>query len=207
MKLSTPRLAASVLALAAVGAQAADLSFSAAAAAPGDYAAPVFTTPDATRAFAFTGSSGISMAPLGATGSYLSVQRGGEATVDLHGATSYTFLWGSPDTHNFIDVVTSGDDFSFGGADLAGLLGFTAGGLNANTSLFTITAAAGITLESIRFRAGGIAFELAEALTPVTAVPEPRTHALMLAGLSVLGFALRRRRGGRLADGRAGAAT
>lgn len=174
--------------------QAADLSFSAGATAPGDYAAPVFTTPDATRAFATSGSSGVSLAPVAATASYLSLQKDGVATVDLHGAVSYSFLWGSPDAHNFIDVVTSGADFTFGGADLAALTGLGANGDNAHTSLFTITAAAGVTLESITFRAGGIAFELAEALTPITAVPEPQTYAFMLTGLAGLGLVARRRR-------------
>lgn len=195
MNVRTPCCALLLLVFGALQAQAADISFSAAAAAPGDYVAPVFTTPDATRAFATSGSSGISLAPVAVTASYLSLQKDGVATVDLHGAGAYSFVWGSPDLHNFIDVVTSGADFTFGGAELAGLTGLAANGDNAHSSLFTITAAAGVTLESITFRAGGIAFELAEAVTSVTAVPEPQTYALMLAGLAGLGLVARRRPG------------
>lgn len=194
MNVTRSCLVAATLALLGSHAPAADLSFSALSAPPGSYAAPLYSTPDATLAYSFSGSSpNRSLAPLGANGDYLSLQKGGIATVDLHGAASYSFLWGSPDAHNFIDIVTSDGNVRFGGGDLAALRGFSANGDNANTSLLTITAAAGVTIDSITFRSSGIAFELAEAAVAVTAVPETGTSALMLVGLAALAACARRR--------------
>ena len=193
MKLTRSCLVAAGMALLAVQAPAADLSFSVLSAAPGAYTAPVYATPDAARAYSYTGSSNHALAPLGASGNYLSLERDGVATVELHGASSYSFLWGSPDTYNFIDVATSDGNVRFGGSDLATLGGFSANGSNANTSLLTITAAPGETLDSITFRSSGVAFEVAEAAVSVTAVPEAGTSALMLVGLGLLAACGRRR--------------
>jgi len=193
MDVTRSSLVAAAMALVALQAPAAPLSFSALAAVPGSYAAPLYATPDAALAYSYSGSSGRSLAPLGARGNYLSLQRGGVATVDLHGATSFSFLWGSPDAHNFIDIATSDGNVRFAGSDLADLRGFAANGDNANASLFNITAATGVTIDSITFRSGGIAFELAQAEAAVTAVPEAGTSALMLIGLVALGGCARRR--------------
>jgi len=196
MDVQRSSLIAVALALVAMQAPAAALSFSALAAAPGGYASPLYDTSDAALAYSYSGSSSRSLAPLGAGGSYLSLQRGGVATVELHGATSYSFLWGSPDAHNFIDIATSDGNVRFGGTDLAALRGFAANGDNSHASLFTIAAAAGVTIDSITFRSGGIAFELAVAETAVAAVPETGTSALMLVGLAALAGCARRRTSG-----------
>lgn len=197
MNVTRSSVLASALALAATQTTAAELlSFGVLAAPTGSYAAPLYQTPDAVLAYSYSGSSSKSLSPLGASGDYLSLQKGGVATVDLDGAASYSFLWGSPDFHNFIDIATSDGTVHFGGRDLAELGGFAPNGNNANTSLLKITAAQGVTIDSITFRSAGIAFELAEAEAAVTAVPESGTSALLLVGLGALATRARRRSAG-----------
>jgi hypothetical protein len=124
---------------------------------------------------------------MGSSGTYLEVATGGSATIDLGGATSFSFLWGSPDPTNMITI----DGVSFTGS---GLLGPIADSSNGNTRWTTVTAAAGDLdgLHSFTITTGQIAFEMAVAAP----VPEPETYALMLAGLGAMAFVARRRKNG-----------
>ena len=91
--------------------------------------------------------------------------------------TSYTFLWGSPDTYNSLTdgfVTVNGSNFSSGT------------GNNAESTLYTFSDARGFSL--LTFSTTGVAFEIA-----VAPVPEPETYALFLAGLAAVGFMTRRR--------------
>ena len=166
--------------VAAVGAQAQTFSFGATPAI--DFAAPSFTTPDGTLAYTTSGSvANVNLQPLGSSGTYLAVATGGSATIDLGGATSFSFLWGSPDATNMIDI----DGVSFTGA---GLLGATANSANGSTQWVTVTDLTG--MSSFTVTTGQIAFEMAVAAP----VPEPETYALMLAGLGAMAFVARRRK-------------
>ena len=93
--------------------------------------------------------------------------------------TSFTFLWGSPDSYNTVTdgtVTVTGSTFSSGT------------GNNAESALYTFFDALGFT--SLTFSTTGIAFEVA-----VAPIPEPETYAMMLAGLgAALFMAVRRRR-------------
>jgi hypothetical protein len=103
------------------------------------------------------------------------------ATLALGSATSFSFLWGSPDVENTI---------SFGGTTFTGNSVFAgANGSNVNTRLVTISND-GAALGNVAFQTSKIAFEVAQ----VTPVPEPETYALMLAGLGAIGFVARRRK-------------
>jgi PEP-CTERM motif len=91
--------------------------------------------------------------------------------------TSFTFLWGSPDTYNRLTdgtVTVTGASFSSGT------------GNNAESTLYTFVDALGFT--SLTFSTTGVAFEIAAAQ-----VPEPTTLALLLAGFGAVGFLARRR--------------
>lgn len=144
-------------------------------------AAPGFTTETTSVVNQFLMPS----APAGSTVtsfSVLSTSSGFSTSATLTFAapvTSYTFLWGSPDSFNSVTdgvVSVTGSTISSGT------------GNNAETTLYTFSDLAGFS--SLTFRTTGIAFEVA-AVSPV---PEPQTYALMLAGLGIGGLLSRRRK-------------
>ena len=173
-------LVAAGLALLALQANA--QSFSSVAAGPGNYAAPVFTT--ATPAFAYSASDSVynvRLKPKFDMNDYLVVSPGGSATIDLGGATSFSFLWGSPDTYNVITI----DGTTF---NTSTLLGALADSSNDHTRWATFTSDGG--MHNFTMTSTNIAFEMAVA----NPVPEPETYALMLGGLGALAFVVRRRK-------------
>jgi len=182
MKFAKTLLAAAAL-VASVGASAQTVTFLAPSA--GSYAAPTPSFSSGTVYTASTSIANVQTQPLFDTGTFLVVYPDGQATFNLGGVQSFSFLWGSPDASNAISIN--------GGAFLTGasLLGATANSNNANTQWTTITAAAGSTLDTLTIQTPGkIAFEMAVAAP----VPEPETYALMLAGLGAMAFVARRRK-------------
>jgi hypothetical protein len=180
MKLQKTLIAAALLVLAAQA--SATATFSSMAAAAGNYAAPVFTTITPADAYVATTSVNfVRLAPLFDTGSFLVVNPGGSATINLAGAKSFSFLWGSPDATNMINI----DGQMFTGL---GLLGATANSANSNTRWATFTS--DVAMNSFTITTNQIAFEMAVA----NPVPEPETYALMLGGLGALAFVARRRK-------------
>ncbi|HEY9238616.1 MAG TPA: PEP-CTERM sorting domain-containing protein [Burkholderiaceae bacterium] len=166
--------------VAAVGAQAQTFSFGATPMI--DFAAPTFSTSTPALAYVTSGSvANVNLQPMGSSGTYLAVATGGSATIDLGGATSFSFLWGSPDATNKITI----DGVDFTGS---GLLGATANSANSNTQWVTVTDLTG--MSNFTITTNQIAFEMAVAAP----VPEPETYALMLAGLAAMGFVARRRK-------------
>jgi hypothetical protein len=102
-----------------------------------------------------------------------------------------SFLWGSPDTYNDLTIITNLGNFAFSATGL----GFSVTNGDQSFSQYVqFVAAAGTVITGLRFsNVPPInAFEVANF--SVTAVPEPETYALMLAGLAALGFMSRRRR-------------
>lgn len=139
---------------------------------------------------------GVRKAPLGLseTDLYSVITKGGSAMIDFgqEGVSSFSFLWGSPDAYNFVDIDTNGAFDTIYSGTLLGALAdpdFNSNGSNANTRVFTIAGTEGTLINSLTFRAEGVAFEVAAA-----PIPEPETYALMLAGLGVVAFMARRRR-------------
>lgn len=184
MKLQKSLIAAA-LALLAVQANA-TVTFASMSAAAGNYAAPIFTTVTPADAYSATTSvSFVRLAPLFDTGSFLVVNPGGSATINLAGAKSFSFLWGSPDATNNISITDSMGTQTFTGLSLLGALSNSS---NGNTQWATFTSTG--TLTSMTLTTNQVAFEMAVA----NPIPEPETYALMLGGLGALAFVARRRK-------------
>ena len=115
---------------------------------------------------------------------------GGAATVTFATPTAFaSFLWGSPDTYNTLDVTTSVASYSYTSADFA----LVANGNQNFASYLGFNATGGETILSMTFKSPATnAFEASNF--SVTPVPEPETYALMLAGLGAIGFVTRRRK-------------
>lgn len=97
------------------------------------------------------------------------------------------FLWGSPDNYNTVSF--------YNGATLLG--SFTgpapANGDQSASSYFNAYAGAGEQITSVTFASTKNALETDNFAYSVTAVPEPESYAMMLAGLGLMGAIARRR--------------
>lgn len=122
--------------------------------------------------------------PTGDNGSFLVVTSKpsgleGHARINTGDVQAYSFLWGSPDAYNFVDIYgASGFETTFSGSRLSD---------TPMTGLFTIFANGGSVIDHLVLRSDGAAFEVAAA------VPEPETYALMFAGIGAIGLMSRGR--------------
>ena len=152
---------------------------------------PAFITISGGHMFA-DGDSGvgsITAKPPGATGRWWSVGPSAPqtptATISfLGGAKEVSFLWGSPDGYNVLEINGTAFNKTLLGTSLTG---------DRNVGVYlTIKADGGDMINSLTFKSNTNAFEVDHLR--VAAVPEPGTYAMMLAGLGAMGFIARRRR-------------
>jgi hypothetical protein len=152
---------------------------------------PAFITITGGHVFADgdAGVGSITAKPPGAEGRWWSVGPSAPQTSTAMmsfagGARQVSFLWGSPDGYNVLEI--NGSTFT------NALLGTSLTGDRSVGVYLTITATGGDMINSLTFKSNTNAFEVDNFR--VTAVPEPGTYALMLAGLGALGFMAKRRK-------------
>ncbi len=169
---------------------------------------PPGTTPPGPGGIITIGSFGLLFAqPYGSTGYYYAVGPStatpGTVLFGLPGIAQISFIWGSIDQYNsltFTDAAGNplGAAYTFTGSQIAAMIPALANGnrTSANTNplvtfLFggsDIGLIGGMQLTSLQN-----AFEI-DDIAITSGVPEPGTWAMMLLGLGVVGFAIRRRR-------------
>lgn len=141
-------------------------------------------------------SGSVTESPDGGTGSFWSVgtspaAQTGPGTLTFASGVAYVgFLWGSPDLYNTVTFWSNGTQLaSFTGASS----GTTAYGQDVST-YFNFYADGSDLVTSVTFASSNNAFETDNFAYTVTAVPEPESYAMMLAGLGLMGFIARRRK-------------
>ncbi len=182
------------------------VSFGCMAASLAAQAAPVYGwsslsgyTPTPFASYTLSGNAGVATTsrvnayatpaglPAGMPYLYASPSDGAVTVNDIH-ASSFSFLWGSPDAGNKIAYHTTLGDFFYSGATLINDVPFpNAGDWNLST-VFTASLAGGL-IESVTFTSSNIAFEVAG----VSKVPEPGSAALAAVALAALVVVGRRR--------------
>ncbi len=143
---------------------------------------------------------GIRAQPAGSTGGYAAVGPGdaeSSAILDLSGfglIKSISFLWGSVDDYNTLEVLGTGMTIRGGDADIKPADGDQTSALSNRlvTLLFSGDDMKNVT--GLRFSATGNAFEFDNVDVATAAVPEPATWATMFGGFALMGAVLRARR-------------
>ena len=139
--------------------------------------------------------SGIAARPVGSTDNYLSVGNAGTSSGPTtltfsQGLSYFGFLWGSPDAYNEVT-------FWNGNTQLASYNGSAVlappNGDQSFSSFFNVNTTGSDVITKVVFASSGMAFET-DNHAFVTAVPEPGTYAMLLAGLGLMGTIVRRRR-------------
>ena len=140
--------------------------------------------------------NGISARPPGSTGNFWSignmpVAQQGPGVVSFSAPANYFgFLWGSPDTYNYVSFYDGNQLLgSFNGSAIK----VPANGDQTYARYFNAFAGASEVITRVTFTSATNAFET-DNHAFISAVPEPESYAMLLAGLGMLGFATRRRK-------------
>jgi hypothetical protein len=157
------------------------------------------TTATYNKGAIFAGSaSGITADPAFSSGDFWSVgispttQLGPGSVIFSTAVKYFGFLWGSIDKYNTVsfDLGGTGTNVSFTGNDvIAG-----ASGIQGKPAYFNFFATGNETIKGVSFASTQNAFETDNHAFSVSAVPEPETYTLMLAGLGLMGVVARRRK-------------
>jgi len=110
-------------------------------------------------------------------------------------ASYFGFYGGSPDAYNSIEFFNGNNLIqSFSGSQLATLAGVSNTGDQAIGKFWNFTAtSSAYYFNKVEFFSTQNAYETDNHAVILTAVPEPETYAMMLAGLGLIGFMVRRK--------------
>ena len=194
-------LAATIMALAATPSLATVTVASVDGASP--YGAPATfqfnaATPQYSGTIYFDSVSGVRAQPAGSTGGYAAVgpaNAQSSAILDLSSfaeINTITFLWGSVDDYNTLDVLGTGMSFNGGSMGVAPPSGNQTDPSSNRLVTLTFTGVDRSNVTGLRFSSTGNAFEFDNV--NVAAVPEPASWAMMLGGFGLMGGVMRARR-------------
>jgi hypothetical protein len=144
--------------------------------------------------------SGIAARPPGSTGNYLSVGNKnsgngapslGPSTLNFSKGVSYFgFLWGSPDSYNQVSFWNGATELaSFDGSAIKA----APNGDQTYARFFNVYTVGNEVITKVIFKSNGMAFET-DNHAFISSVPEPENYAMLLAGLGLIGAAVKRRK-------------
>jgi hypothetical protein len=148
-----------------------------------------FSAGSGTRSVA-AGATSSAAPPPGATGLYAAVLGGGSMTLTTPEITALSIFMGSPDSYNSILF-----NYADGTSDSLTGLAIAGGAFNGDQSIGRrMTYSFDKSVTSVVFSSAQNSFEF-DNIATVSAVPEPATWAMMIAGFGLAGSAIRRRKG------------